>query len=143
MFGRSGGLRTVRSGVARTYDGGVEKGPRDLRIGDPERENAMRLLGQHFTDGRLDVHEYDERCQRAAAARYSSEIDVLFEDLPSPRPNDRPSVPARQVARLPSGKIVAAVCAVALFLFLAVVARQIGVAVLLPLFAVFWLTWRR
>ncbi|MGP4015606.1 DUF1707 SHOCT-like domain-containing protein [Saccharopolyspora sp. 5N708] len=117
---------------------------KDLRIGDPERERAMRLLGEHFSAGRLDVGEYDERCQQAAAARYSSELDALFDDLPEPRPSN-PPVPTAPAARPnpAAGKIVLAICAAALIIFLIVVARQLGLALMLPLVALIWFTWRR
>ncbi|MCI2419114.1 DUF1707 domain-containing protein [Saccharopolyspora sp. K220] len=118
---------------------------KDLRIGDPERERAMRLLGEHFSAGRLEVHEYDERCQQAAVARFSSELDALFDDLPAPRPNNPPVVPAAAAARsVPtSGKVVLAICAAALLVFLIVVARQLGLVLLVPLVALIWFTWRR
>ncbi|GAA2339002.1 hypothetical protein GCM10009854_14290 [Saccharopolyspora halophila] len=120
---------------------------RNLRIGDPEREQAMRLLGEHFSAGRLEIHEYDERCRQIAQARFGSELDVLFNDLPSPRPNDRAasSTPAPQNPGIPSraGKIVLAVGAVVLLLFLVVVARQFGLVLLLPLVAIFFFTRRR
>ena len=34
---------------------------RDYRIGDAERQKAMDDLGKHFTAGRLDITEYDNR----------------------------------------------------------------------------------
>ncbi|MGW3472479.1 DUF1707 SHOCT-like domain-containing protein [Saccharopolyspora sp. NPDC000995] len=125
----------------------MENGRRgkDLRIGDPERESAMRLLGEHFSAGRLDVHEYDERCQQVATARFRSELNALFEDLPEPRPGAQPQqTPATRTAMPPAaGKIVLAICAAVLVIFLVVVARQLAPILLIPLIAVFWLSWRR
>ncbi|MFD0491153.1 DUF1707 domain-containing protein [Saccharopolyspora spinosporotrichia] len=72
---------------------------RDLRVGDRERELAMELLGRHMSAGRLEVDEYDQRCVRAASARYASELDALFDDLPSPRPSDHAPVPVRPAPR--------------------------------------------
>ncbi|WP_433870042.1 DUF1707 SHOCT-like domain-containing protein [Saccharopolyspora sp. CA-218241] len=65
----------------------------ELRIGDPEREQVMRMLGEHLSARRLDVHEYDERCRAAADARYRRDLDRLFTDLPEPRPQR--AAPAR------------------------------------------------
>ncbi|GAA0526540.1 hypothetical protein GCM10011581_13080 [Saccharopolyspora subtropica] len=113
---------------------------RDLRVGDPERERAMQLLGEHFTAGRLDVQEYDERCQRAAAARIRSELDALFRDLPEPHPAT-PPIPVKP--SVPAAKVVFAVCAVALAVVLLLAARQFGLLLLLPLLVVFWFSWRR
>lgn len=107
----------------------------------------MRLLGEHFSAGRLEIHEYDERCRQIAQARFGSELDVLFSDLPSPRPNHRTteSTPAARASRLPSrtGKFVLAAGALFLLLFLVVIARQFGLVVLLPLVAFVFFTLRR
>ncbi|GAA4620157.1 DUF1707 domain-containing protein [Saccharopolyspora hordei] len=125
----------------------MEKGRRgkDLRIGDPERELAMRLLGEHFADGRLDVTEYDERCRQAAAARYRSELEALFDDLPAPRPERaQPEPPARTspVSAVPT-KVVLGVGAAVLAVVLLLVARQAALVLLVPLAVVVWSTWRR
>ncbi|MFC7341440.1 DUF1707 SHOCT-like domain-containing protein [Saccharopolyspora griseoalba] len=114
---------------------------RNLRIGDPEREQAMKLLGEHFSAGRLEIHEYDERCQQIAQARFGSQLDALFDDLPEPRPRTGEPAPVAS-ARPPAvaGKAVLAVGAVVLLVFLVVVARQFGLILLLPLVAVFLFT---
>ena len=59
---------------------------RDIRIGNDERGRALDALGEHFTSGRLDHTEYEERVQSAAAAHTRSELDRLFGDLPEPTP---------------------------------------------------------
>ncbi|PRW62440.1 DUF1707 SHOCT-like domain-containing protein [Actinopolyspora mortivallis] len=58
----------------------------EFRVGDRDRDRAVALLGEHFSAGRLEVDEFDERCGRAARARYRSEIAALFADLPEPYP---------------------------------------------------------
>ena len=58
----------------------------ELRIGTRERELAMGALDEHLREGRLDPTEYAERSAVAANARYRSEIDGLFTDLPAPHP---------------------------------------------------------
>ncbi|PXY26464.1 DUF1707 domain-containing protein [Prauserella flavalba] len=57
-----------------------------LRIGTAEREEACRLLGDHFSDGRLTSAEYEERVATALAAHTRADIRPLFTDLPAPRP---------------------------------------------------------
>jgi hypothetical protein len=57
-----------------------------LRVGDAEREEAARQLGDHFAAGRLDPEEYDERLEAAFAARTGQDLQVLFRDLPQQRP---------------------------------------------------------
>ncbi len=56
----------------------------ELRIGDREREAAAAALGEHYAAGRLTKEEYDERSERAWAARTSSDLAPLFVDLPAP-----------------------------------------------------------
>ena len=56
-----------------------------LRIGDAERDVALRELGDHFAAGRIDSAEFDERASAALAARTQPQLDVLFADLPRPR----------------------------------------------------------
>ncbi len=58
----------------------------ELRIGNRERELAMGALDEHLREGRLDPDEYAERSAIAANARFRSEIDALFTDLPAPHP---------------------------------------------------------
>jgi hypothetical protein len=64
-----------------------------LRIGDDDREAAVTALGDHYAAGRLTKEEYDERADRAWAARTGSDLIPLFADLPRPqaaRPTARP-----------------------------------------------------
>jgi TM2 domain-containing membrane protein YozV len=57
--------------------------PRSIRIGTAEREQAVKALGEHFAQGRLEPAEFEERMTAAYAARTASELDRLFDDLPS------------------------------------------------------------
>lgn len=58
----------------------------NLRISDAEREAAVTALGEHYAAGRLTREEYDERADRALAARTAAEVTTLFTDLPAPHP---------------------------------------------------------
>jgi hypothetical protein len=55
---------------------------RGLRASDADREATATLLRQHYTEGRLDAREYDERIDRCYAAKTVRELDDLFIDLP-------------------------------------------------------------
>jgi hypothetical protein len=55
-----------------------------VRIGDAERDEAVSALGDHFAAGRLTREELDERIDRAIQARYGSDLEPLFADLPKP-----------------------------------------------------------
>lgn len=57
--------------------------PHSLRIGTAEREQAVKALGEHFAQGRLEPDEFEERMTAAYAARTASELDRLFDDLPT------------------------------------------------------------
>lgn len=58
--------------------------PRSIRIGTTEREQAVRALGEHFAQGRLEPEEFEERMTAAYAARTATDLDLLFVDLPRP-----------------------------------------------------------
>jgi hypothetical protein len=64
-----------------------------MRISDTEREQAIQMLGEHMSVGRLDVDEYGERTARATAAKTRGELSDLFTDLPEPRPTFSPVLP--------------------------------------------------
>ena len=59
---------------------------RDVRIGTDEREQAVQLLAQHLSAGRLELAEFEERVTAAYAARTASQLAALFRDLPGPVP---------------------------------------------------------
>jgi hypothetical protein len=53
-----------------------------MRIGDEDRERAAALLADHFTAGRLELDEFDERITRIYAARTEADLAPVFSDLP-------------------------------------------------------------
>ena len=57
------------------------------RISDGDREAAAQALGEHYATGRLDKAEYDDRVDRAWAARTNLELPPIFADLPAPHGN--------------------------------------------------------
>jgi hypothetical protein len=60
---------------------------RDLmRAGDSDRHAVAEQLRAALDEGRLDLHEYDERLQRAYAAKTYGELRQLLADLPAARP---------------------------------------------------------
>ena len=56
------------------------------RIGDADRDQAVGFLQEHMAQGRIDTSEFDDRIARALNAKTASELTVLFDDLPEPRP---------------------------------------------------------
>ena len=53
-----------------------------IRIGDSEREDAVRRLGEHYEAGRLSAEEHSERVEQALKARTGADLEGLFADLP-------------------------------------------------------------
>lgn len=70
----------------------------EVRIGSSERERAQSALNEHFSAGRLDMGEFEERSSLAAAARTFGELSVVFIDLPGGLPAAL-SAPRVQVGR--------------------------------------------
>ena len=65
------------------------KRPVEPRIGDADRDQAVGFLQEHLAQGRIDASEFDDRLSRALNAKTASELAVLFDDLPDPRPSPR------------------------------------------------------
>jgi hypothetical protein len=61
--------------------GGEPRPPR-LRAADADRERTVEQLRRHHADGRLDLEEFNERMDRAYAAKTLAELDELMTDLP-------------------------------------------------------------
>ncbi|TDC34799.1 DUF1707 domain-containing protein [Micromonospora sp. 15K316] len=67
-----------------------------MRAADADRQAVADRLRLALDEGRLDLHEYDERLQRAYGARTYGELDGLLTDLPpvTPPAGSQVSVPA-------------------------------------------------
>jgi hypothetical protein len=57
-----------------------------MRAADADREAVAERLRVALDEGRLDLHEYDERLQRAYAARTYADLEALLTDLPPVAP---------------------------------------------------------
>src|SRR6201986_1235022 len=53
-----------------------------MRVSDAERQAGADRLAEHFSSGRLDQAEFDERVSRAMSAKTRADLDGLFDDLP-------------------------------------------------------------
>jgi Domain of unknown function (DUF1707) len=94
----------------------VRVGP--VRVGDTERDEALDKLGDHFAAGRLTREELDERTEKAMGARFDSDLEALFRDLPDRARN----VVARRARPQVSSVLPVAAMALVPLLVLAVVA---------------------
>ncbi|BCJ44251.1 hypothetical protein GCM10010168_10640 [Actinoplanes ianthinogenes] len=75
-----------------------------LRAADADRQQIADQLKGALDEGRLSLHEYDERVAGAYAARTYAELLVLVQDLPRPgtsaaEVHARRSAEARRAAR--------------------------------------------
>ena len=54
----------------------------NMRVSDAERQEVADRLAEHFSSGRLDQEEFDERVSRAMSAKTRADLSGLFDDLP-------------------------------------------------------------
>lgn len=73
----------------------------EMRAGDSERQAVADKLQTALDEGRLDLHEYDERLQKTYAAKTYGELDGLVTDLPGTTPAQRSRVEPYQAAAEP------------------------------------------
>lgn len=57
-----------------------------MRAADADREATAEQLRAALNEGRLDLHEYDERLRRAYGSKTYGELDELLTDLPGVGP---------------------------------------------------------
>jgi hypothetical protein len=67
----------------------------EMRAADADRQAVADQLKAALDEGRLDLHEYDERLQQAYAAKTYGDLQPLLRDLPTaavpaPRPSAGP-----------------------------------------------------
>src|SRR5262249_40984962 len=60
-----------------------------LRVSDADRTEAADLLSKHYSAGRLDQTEFDERMHRAMSAKTQADFAGLFDDLPDVAGSDQ------------------------------------------------------
>ena len=93
-----------------------------LRVSDAERNAVTDRLATHYSDGRLDQAEFDERVSRAMTAKTRGDLDGLFDDLPDPEPTGAsrtgrtadPAVPYRLHRRGPARPVLMVALVIAL-----------------------------
>jgi hypothetical protein len=69
----------------------------ELRASNADRDEVARRLRDALNEGRLNLHEYDDRLRDAYAARTYAELNALLADLPGVSPG----VPAQIVPAIP------------------------------------------
>lgn len=108
-----------------------------VRIGDAERDQAVSLLSDHFVAGRLTQAEFEERSEHATRARYSDELEPLFDELPMSRelqPSQRGPGNLRRRPGPPPAFLM-----IAPFLMIGLVISSVALAAPWLLWGMFWL----
>jgi len=106
-----------------------------MRISDAERTEVADRLSRHYSDGRLDQAEFNERLDRAMKAKTRADLNGLFTDLP---PIDEPgkavkampTTDRRPEARRPLHRILG-------LILIVVVAVIVARALMWPFFGLF------
>ena len=94
-----------------------------MRVSDAERQAVADRLAEHFSSGRLDQAEFDERIGKAMGAKTRADLNGLFDDLPetgAPAATD-PTGPTGQPRRRHRHPILLA----ALIVFVAIAASHV------------------
>ncbi len=110
---------------------------RRLRASDADREATATLLRRHYTEGRLDAQEYDERIDRCYAAKTLGELDELFGDLPRAEPRG-PEMGRTDRGFRPSWRLAAIVPVIAALIVLSILTGAHVVWFAWPLFFLFF-----
>jgi hypothetical protein len=85
-----------------------------MRVSDAERTEVADALSKHYSDGRLDQEEFNERLQKAMAAKTRGDLGGLLTDLPPLAPAQPTGPPARRGGRTMLLVVAAFVFAIAI-----------------------------
>ncbi|MEV6767922.1 DUF1707 domain-containing protein [Nocardia sp. NPDC051030] len=77
--------------------------PENMRASDGDREMIVGRLRQAMDEGRLNLHEFDERLQQVYAAKTYGELTPVLSDLPAVK-NSR--VPGSRAQATTGGGVV-------------------------------------
>lgn len=110
----------------------------NMRVSDAERAEVADRLSKHYSDGRLDETEFNERIDQAMRAKTHADLGGLLADLPAPEPPEppkagKPSGPAAPVLRQRPARRDHRILELVLIIVVAVVAWHILVHSFVPL----------
>ncbi|MEU6581112.1 DUF1707 domain-containing protein [Nocardia sp. NPDC046763] len=76
-------------------------GQENMRASDRDREQIVDRLRVAMGEGRITLHEFDERLQQVYSARTYGELAPIMSDLPAPRGPGRPASRAGDSGSVP------------------------------------------
>lgn len=106
-----------------------------MRISDADRAEVADRLSKHYSDGRLDQAEFNERLDRAMNAKTQADLNGLFADLPATHEPDKAAKAVRQPDQRPRNR--RPVQRVLGLILIAVVAIFAARALMWPFFGLF------
>jgi hypothetical protein len=106
-----------------------------MRISDADRAEVTDRLSKHYSDGRLDQAEFNERLDRAMNAKTQADLNGLFADLPATDEPDKPVKAPRPPDRRPANR--RPVQRVVGLILITVVAIFVARALMWPFFGLF------
>ena len=106
-----------------------------MRISDADRAEVADRLSKHYSDGRLDQAEFNERLDRAMNAKTQADLNGLFADLPATDEPGKAVKAARQPDRRPANR--RPVQRVLGLILITVVAIFVARALMWPFFGLF------
>jgi hypothetical protein len=74
--------QSILSGAGFSGPGRSQVPPDQIRISDAERHEMTETLAKHYSEGRLDQTEMDERVTKAMSAKTRGDLRGLLDDLP-------------------------------------------------------------
>jgi hypothetical protein len=106
-----------------------------MRISDADRAEVADRLSKHYSDGRLDQAEFNERLDRAMNAKTQADLNGLFADLPATDEPEKAAKAVRQTDQRPRNR--RPVQRVLGLILIAVVAIFAARALMWPFFGLF------
>jgi hypothetical protein len=89
---------------SRWARGSTSSADPQMRISDAERAEVADRLSKHYSDGRLDQAEFNERLDRAMNAKTRADLNGLFADLPAAGEPGQPVKAVRPPDRRPGNR---------------------------------------
>ena len=114
-----------------------------LRASNAERDDALARLREHWLAGRLELDEYEQRCDEAAGGRYVDDLRHALRELPPPPVTVAVPAPAPPAAADGEPRAIIALVLGALALVGAVFTYGMLFIVTLPMSTLAWSLGRR